>query len=704
MSSPIINKLKHLRLGYLLAISLAATEVLSALVVSGISLLRWGTIRYDSLLTGAVASMIVATIIVSVILLLLRDLRTTEGNLRESQERYSGIIENIQEGYYELDLAGNLVFFSDPICSILGYSREEILGTNIRCYADPTAKKTGTDLFNGVYTTGEPAKGFDWKVVRKDGSRAHVEASVSLLTDSEGRGTGFRGIIRDVTERKQSEEALRQSEEKARAILNAITEAVVLIDPRGTVLAGNAVVAERLGTTLSELIGRSLYDFFPPDLAKSRREAAEKAIQHGRPVRTEDERDGRTYDTNWYPVFNSRGDVVHVAVFAADITETRRLQVQLQHAQKMEAIGTLAGGIAHNFNNLLMAIQGNASLMLMDTSPDHPHYKRLKSIEQQIRNGSRLTTQLLGYAREGTYEIRPVNLNSIVRETSETFAQAKREIQVHLDLCEDLSGVVADQGQLEQVLLNLYVNAADAMQSGGELLLKTTNVTHREIAEKTYAVRPGKYVCLSVKDTGTGMDEKTMERIFEPFFTTKRIGEGTGLGLASVYGIVKGHRGYIDVESRPGRGTTFELLFPANGKNVPMENRASGSGLSRGKGTVLLIDDEEDIHQVAEDIIRTLGYHVLVAGNGQDALEIYRESRKEISLVLLDMIMPGMGGGETFDCLKAINPEVKVLLFSGYSINGKAQEIMARGCNGFLQKPFRIEELHEKIRRIMGQN
>jgi two-component system cell cycle sensor histidine kinase/response regulator CckA len=380
--------------------------------------------------------------------------------------------------------------------------------------------------------------------------------------------------------------------------------------------------------------------------------------------------------------------------------EKDRLQAQLQHAQRMESIGTLAGGMAHNFNNLLMGIQGNASLMLLETDSSHPNYERLESIEKSVQSGSKLTSQLLGYAREGRYEIRPISLNQLVKETSNTLGNTKKEITVHRALAKDLFGIKADQGQIEQVLLNLYVNAADAMPGGGDLFLKTMNVTDKDITGKPYEAKPGNYVLVSVTDTGVGMDKKTIERIFDPFFTTKGLAKGTGLGLASVYGIIKAHGGYIDVDSEKGQGTTFSIYLPATEKEVKEERQLSGE-LLKGKGTVLLVDDEDMVLDAAEQMLRKLGYEVLLTEGGREALELYKKNQDRIDMVLLDMVMPGMGGGEAYDRMKEINPKVKVLLSSGYSIDGQAEEILQRGCNAFIQKPFNLEQLSQRTREIL---
>jgi PAS domain S-box-containing protein len=381
--------------------------------------------------------------------------------------------------------------------------------------------------------------------------------------------------------------------------------------------------------------------------------------------------------------------------------EKQALQAQLVQAQRMEAVGTLAGGIAHNFNNLLMGIQGNASLMLLETDEAHPHRKMLKRIENQVQSGAKLTSQLLGYARKGKYQICPLSLNEVVKETIDTFTSARREIRVHLDLEQDLLGIQADQGQIEQVLLNLCVNAADAMPGGGDLFLETKNISPHDVFDKPFEPVLGRYVLLSIHDTGAGMDKKTMEHIFEPFFTTKDLGKGTGLGLASVYGIIKGHGGYIHVDSALDQGTTFYIYLPAINADVSREKGLQDE-LHVGKGLILLVDDEDVVLEVGAEMLKKLGYEVALARGGQQALEVYRGDQDQIDMVIIDMIMPGMGGGQTYDRLKELNPAAKVLLSSGYSIDGQAAEILGRGCNGFIQKPFNIKKLSQKIRTILN--
>jgi CheY-like chemotaxis protein len=353
----------------------------------------------------------------------------------------------------------------------------------------------------------------------------------------------------------------------------------------------------------------------------------------------------------------------------------------------LEAIGTLAGGLAHDLNNLLMTIQGNTSLILYETDTDNPHYESLTSIENAVKSGAKLTKQLLGYARKGKYVVRPINLNKVVEATSDTFGRARKEITLHLELAADLSLIVADENQIEQVLLNIFVNAADSMPEGGKVILKTINAAHEDMEGELYEPKPGKYVKLQIADTGVGMDEKTQEHIFEPFYTTKEMGRG------------KSHGGYINVDSEKGIGTTFTIFLPASTKKI-RKTIITEDRIVKGSGVVLFVDDEEMVLRTGAQMLKKLGYTVLEANSGREAIAIYKEQCDKIDMLILDMIMPNMGGGEVYDKIKQINPEVKVLLSSGYSIDGKATEILNRGCDGFIQKPFSMKELSLKIKEL----
>jgi len=383
--------------------------------------------------------------------------------------------------------------------------------------------------------------------------------------------------------------------------------------------------------------------------------------------------------------------------------KSAKLESQLRQAQKMEALGTLGGGVAHDFNNLLMGIQGRTSLMMMDKDSSHPEFEHLKGIEDYVKSAADLTKQLLGFARGGKYEVKPTDINELIKGNSSMFGRTKKEIKLHMKYQKDVWTVEADQGQIDQVLMNLYVNAWQAMPGGGDLYVQTENVTLDEDDVKPFEIEPGRYVKISVTDTGVGMNEATRQRIFEPFFTTKEMGRGTGLGLASAYGIIKNHGGFINVYSEKGEGTTFNIYLPASEKEIIEEKKLSKDVL-RGSETVLIVDDEDMIIDVGEQLLQKLGYEVLIARSGKEATEIYEKNKDKIDIVILDMIMPDMSGSDTFDRLKEIKSGVKVLLSSGYSINGKATEILDRGCNGFIHKPFSMKDFSQKLREILDKD
>jgi PAS domain S-box-containing protein len=386
---------------------------------------------------------------------------------------------------------------------------------------------------------------------------------------------------------------------------------------------------------------------------------------------------------------------------ARDVSYRKQLESHLYHSQKMEAIGTLAGGIAHDFNNLLMGIQGYASLMMADTDLKHKNYARLMNVEQHIQCGAELTRQLLGFAKDGKYDMKPTDMNHLIKKTASMFGRAKKEIKIRLKCESELWTTTVDQGQLKQVLLNLYVNAWQAMPDGGDISISTVNVELDGKSAKNLGLRDGRHIKISVTDTGVGMDEAVQRRVFEPFFTTKERTRGTGLGLASAYGIINNHKGGIKVISRKGYGTTFVIYLPASNAHIA-EEPVCVSQIRTGKETILVVDDEPNILEVTEEMLQTMGYHVLTAADGREAVSIFENNGQRVDLTILDMIMPGFSGGETFDRIKKIHPEARVLLSSGYSIKGEAQKIMGRGCDGFIQKPYNLEKLSEKLQQILG--
>ncbi len=509
----------------------------------------------------------------------------------------------------------------------------------------------------------------------------------------------------EITERKRAEEELINSEEKSRAILRAIPDLIFRFREDGVFLSFEGLT-ENLYIEPEEFLGRKPHDVLPPEIAELTMLNIKKALDSGElqiyeyklPVK------GELCHFESRMILSKKNETL---CMIRDITmrkraeiEKEKLQIQLQHALRMESIGTLAGGVAHNFNNLLMSILGNASLLLMTINSEHPHYEKLKKIEECVQKGAELTGQITGFARGGKYEVRPADLNNIVKRSSEMFGQTRKEINIHTEYQEKVWTVEADHGQVEQALLNLYVNAWQAMPGGGDMYIQTENVILTDFYVKPYDTVPGKYVKVSVSDTGEGMDKIIIQRIFDPFFTTRDSGKGTGLGLASVYGIIKNHGGIINVYSEPDEGTIFNIFIPASDQGA-VKGKKLLEDILKGNETLLLVDDEERIVSVGIQMLEKLGYTLLVARSGKEALEIYRKEQDRIDLIVLDMVMPEMGGGECHDRLKQINPDIKILLSSGYSVRSQAKEIMEKGCDGFIQKPFSIIALSHKLRDIL---
>ncbi|MDF1591939.1 MAG: response regulator [Desulfobacterales bacterium] len=610
------------------------------------------------------------------------------------------IIEKMSEGVVGINTDGRIIYANPSFFSLLALTGHEIYGSYF------------VDLFSGTDRIRVN------KLIKKKEGKSHTISEESPLCLKEHLVTldflpfkeqGFsRIIVNDITERKRAEGELRREKENFRILVEESPLGTSFIEKNGRYKYINPRFTDIFGYTLADIpTGAEWFaraypsqpykDQVISDWVNDLKQARPGESRHRTyTVRCQD---GSEKLILFRPTKLENGDQF---VIYEDITEQNRLEAQLQQAQKMEAIGTLAGGIAHDFNNLMTAILGNASLMLSTTDSTHPNYNRLKTIENQVKSGTKLTEQLLGYARKGKYYVKAININRLLKDALDTFSRTRKEIRLNFELAEDLFSIEADEGQIEQVLLNLYVNAADAMPRGGDLYLKTKNITHREIKRKPFNPLPGKYVLMQFIDTGVGIDAETQKRIFDPFFTTKEMGRGTGLGLASVYGIIKGHGGYIDVESEVHQGTAFNIYLPASDKKIEKKAAATAKILVGGE-TILLVDDEEFVLKVNIEILQSFGYSVLAAKGGDEAIKIFRENKNIIDLIVLDMILPGMSGGEVFDKIKEINPDVKVLLSSGYSIDGQAEKILERGCDGFIQKPYKLKDLSLKIRTLLDK-
>ena len=510
----------------------------------------------------------------------------------------------------------------------------------------------------------------------------------------------------EITERKRVEQALRSNEQFLDDVIESIQDGISVLDKDLNIRHVNGVM-KRWYARNQPLVGKKCFAAYRdadkpcdscPTLRSLENRRTEREIVPGLPGSS----------VQWLELFSfpildrQSGRITGVVEFVRDLTRQTQMEARLRQAERMDSIGRLAGGVAHDFNNLLMGIQGRTSLMLTDLPAGHPFSRHLRGIEATVQSASELTRQLLGVARGGKYSIQATDLNELIEETLTLFWRTRKEVLVEKDLLPGLWPVAVDQGQIRQVFLNLFVNAWEAMPQGGKIFIRTENRPIADPDTSALRLKPGNHIRASVSDTGLGMDRQTLGRIFDPFFTTKDISRGTGLGLASAYGIIKSHSGCIDVQSRPGKGTSFSIYLPVS-DTCPNKKEADDEQNQTGDETILLVDDEAMILEIGEQLLAKLGYRVLTAASGKEALQRFKSASENIDLVILDLIMPGFSGGETFDALYAIDPAVRVLLSSGYSVDGEAEAILQRGCRGFIQKPFSISRLSRKIREVLDQ-
>ncbi len=648
------------------------------------------------------------------------ELKQAQDALKISEEHYRSLFDGIPVGLYRSTPDGKFLDVNPMMVQMTGYpDRESFMHSTAEdLYASPRERA----LWQAQLHRNEGIHPFEIRTKKYDGTEIWVEDYSRAVRDPAGNILYYEGSIKDITERIHANRALKKSEENFktlyeeskraqevyRSLINSSADAIVIYDMEGCVTYTSPMFTTIFGWRTDELVGKML-PFVPESEKNATWDVVVKVSQMGIPCQGFETRrltkDGRIIDVSLSASrYNDHEEKpAGLLVILRDISAAKRMEAHLQQVERLEAIATLAGGIAHDFNNLLMVIQGTVSLLLYATHESDANYKHFVNIEKQVHRGSHLTKQLLGYARKGKYDIKPLKLNETISENLETLRQTRKDIRIHVHLEENLHVVEADPYQMEQVFMNLFINAADAMESGGDLTIRLKNIPATDIPERLRENRTGAYIVIAVEDTGIGMDKKTVDRIFEPFFTTKAVNKGTGLGLASVYGIVKNHGGAIDVSSEPGMGTTFYIYLPASDKIAPLRTPARRKKVG-GQGTVLIIDDEKPVLDITSDILSSIGYTVLKAESGRQGIDLYCREQKRIDLVILDMIMPDISGGDVFDILKEIHPEIAVLLASGYSMDGRAREILARGCKGFIQKPFSMEDLADKVSGMIQQD
>ncbi len=507
----------------------------------------------------------------------------------------------------------------------------------------------------------------------------------------------------------ESEENLRHKNEELQIILDSSPVLIFYKDRKDKFVRVNKSFADFFGMLHEEITKKKSKDLFPESSSKQKKDE-KTVIKTGKPKLNVIEEVITHNGTKWLsidkvPYKDSTGKIIGIIGFGFDITksketeeENKRLQDQLFQSQKLESIGRLAGGIAHDFNNILAVISGYSEILRTYTKDLDPKMtKAVKAISDSSKRASKLTKQLLSFARRGRFNPVALDLNRLISDTVKVSEKIfEKKVTVRYDLDDDIKSVEGDKNQIIQVVTNLVINAKDAMPDGGLIEIKTRNVhvTKKQLKEFP-ELNPGEYVQLSISDTGVGIKDEVKQRIFEPFFTTKKEGIGTGLGLATTYGIVRHHRGFIDFQTRIGEGTTFTIWLPSSEKTV--EDAKHKDEIIRGSATILVVDDEKSIRTLTKELLEDLGYTVLLAKDGFEALDIFCENRTRIDLVLLDMLMPKMDGRETYFKLTEIDPEIKVLIISGYIQDEKAYDVLNKGALGFIHKPYTINEISRHL-------
>jgi PAS domain S-box-containing protein len=638
--------------------------------------------------------------------------KRSEESLEKSEMRFMELFNGAPVGYFEYNVEGFITNVNRTYLEMLGYKFEEMIGQPVWKFIveEEVARQ---QILKKLAGTTPPGRGVERTYRRRDGSLLPVLIEDRLLKNSAGKITGIRTTIQDITERKHAEEALRESEAKYRQLVEYAPIGIFEIDLNTLkFLNVNDVMCEVMGYSKEEFLSMSPFELLTKEGRNLLAEGMEKMLS-GEKIPDSAEVKLRTKDKSEFwalvntKMFYKDGKPFKAQVVAQDISERKRLEEQLIQSQKMEAVGQLAGGIAHDFNNLLTVIKGYGQLSLLDLKESDPLWGNIQEIQKATQRASDLTRQLLAFSRRQILDLKVLNLNSLVRDLNKMLRRIIGEdIELITLLNEDLGRVKVDPGQIEQMILNLAVNARDAMPSGGKLIIETKNVEiDVEYVAAHIGLTPGRYVRLSVSDTGVGMSQEIVEKAFEPFFTTKETGKGTGLGLSTVYGIVKQSGGSIQVYSEPGFGTTFNIFLPRVEENLDaLDLREESDFLPKGSETVLLVEDESSVRNLAYRILCQQGYTVLEAANGDEALRIVQERNgKEIDLLLTDVVMPRMSGKDLADRLKTLKPELKVLFTSGYTDDAIVHHGVLNPGTHFLQKPFSPKALSLKVREVLDR-
>ncbi len=634
--------------------------------------------------------------------------------LQQSEHLYRTLIENSLTGIYMIQ-KDNYVFVNDMFCKITGYSWEELKAKHPLDLVVPENKNQMHIFLEKRFAGEEVPSEYETQMLRKDGNRIDVQVRAALIF-FEDKPTILGNII-DITERKRTDVALKTSEEKYRSLVESSSDAILMLDKGRNIISYNHAFCDLFGYEQGKIEGKSIKIIHSSEESYSSfGRLAYPNINNLGFFRTEWDfirKDGTLFpaETVTSIIGSPEGGTIGYVATIRDIRDRKKteqeksnLQEQLRQSQKIEAIGRLAGGVAHDFNNLLTVILGTSELLLLELEKGSPLIESIEEIKRAAERAATLTHQLLAFSRRQVMEFQVLDLNAVLRNLEKMLRRIIGEdIELLTLFAEDLDKIKADPNQIEQILMNLAVNAKDAMPQGGRLIIETDNVElDEEYARAHIGVKPGRYVRLSLSDTGIGMPPELKERVFEPFFTTKEKGKGTGLGLSTVYGIVKQSNGNIWLYSEPMKGTTIKIYLPRVFE--PLEEKREGveiGDLPFGNETILVVEDEEEVRKLAVQILKKQGYQVLEAQDGDEALALCENYKEPIHLVLTDVVMPGMGGRELVNHLRDLRLESKVVYMSGYTNNAIVHHgILEKGIN-YVQKPFTIEGLLRKIWEVL---
>ena len=667
-----------------------AREVLAFDLSAALTWAEWLTV-------GAMAAAVV------LLLWFLRKSRASEAALRESEERFRELSELLPEIVYEMAPDGRLMFVNLQAYEKTLYTAEDFEGglNGLSLVAACDRERAEANFAKAL--RGEVPADRVYTVVRKDGTTFKAySASTPIVRD--GKRVGLRGIFVDVTEREQTEEALRESEERYRMLVENARDIIVTVSPEGNFTFLNPAFETVTGWSRSEWLGRPCLEIVHPDMMPVVADIFSRALRGEDPEVPELKIRTKSGGSVTVEVNGARevrdGRPVRFLAIARDITVQKRLEEQLRQAEKLEAIGQLAGGVAHDFNNLLTGIMGYAELLRHSGRPDGETARSLDAIIDTSHRAAALTRQLLAFSRRGDMQTVPVAVHEIIDEVTALLERTiDRRIEIRRQLEAERDVVMGDPAQLQNAVLNLAVNARDAMPDGGTLTFRTRITPLDESFSSTRGTRvdPGDYLEITVEDTGVGIPTDTIPRIFDPFFTTKEVGRGTGLGLSAVYGTVERHRGTIHVDSTPGQGSRFTLYLPLASADERLNAARGTADLVNGRGRILLVDDETVVRNMAWTMLGRLGYDVVLAVDGKDAVALYAADAPDIDLVVLDVVMPRMSGVETLRRLREIDPDVRVLVASGFTGGSEVQQMCDEGVLGMLHKPFVMSELSERV-------